>query len=436
MKLAYCITCKGRTQHIAYTLPKNIADNPQAHFVLVDYHDPGELLRYLSENHKGDMESGRLSLYSTTQPGPFRMAHAKNMAHRLAIKEGATVLVNMDADNYTGPGFDDFLLNQYSRHPDGFMWARMVKGVLPRGISGRIALTAKAFINVGGYDERYAAWGSDDKDLNMRLLRLGYKAFEIDAKYLCAVQHTDKMRFKEYRGVSHLTMVNEEMSDACEAETTITNNGVIGCGTVFKNMDWENPMSIDPMPTRIFGIGMHKTATTSLHTALTILGVDSAHWKNAHWAKAIWEEMRVWGRSLTMERSYAVCDLPIPMLFKEFDESYPGSKFILTLRDEENWIKSVEDHWNPDLNQFRNAWNHDPFSHKCHNLLYGHKGFDRESMLARYRRHNGEVKAYFWDRPGDLLVMDMDKGAGWKELCGFLGKPVPAVDYPRAYATY
>ena len=35
-----------------------------------------------------------------------------------------------------------------------------------------------------------------------------------------------------------------------------------------------------------------------------------------------------------------------------------------------------------------------------------------------------------------LLVMEMDKGAGWFELCNFLGKPMPAEPYPRAYANY
>ena len=54
-------------------------------------------------------------------------------------------------------------------------------------------------------------------------------------------------------------------------------------------------------------------------------------------------------------------------------------------------------------------------------------------MRSRYRRHNAEVLAYFKDRPEDLLVMDMDAGAGWKELCGFFRKTIPSVPYPLAF---
>jgi hypothetical protein len=438
MKLVYCTTCKGRTQHLARTLPRNLADNPRARFVVLDYCDPGELLSYLRGSHLADIESGRLAVYSMREEGSFRMAHAKNMAHRLGMLEGGELLCNLDADNYTGLGFDDYLLEHFSREPGGFMWARMVKepeGRLPRGISGRICVTAKQFLNVGGYDERYSVWGPDDKDFHFRLERLSYSSFEIDQRFLRAIMHTDKMRFKDYS-----EKAAEEYNDSPtlgESENTIANQGAIGCGVVFKNFDWDNPISLNPVPTRIFGIGMHKTATTSLHHALSTLGYDSAHWKSAHWAKAIWEEMQTWGRSITLERSYALCDLPIPMLFRSLDVAYPGSKFILTLRDEAGWIDSVEKHWSRDHNQFRATWDHDPFTHRCHKLLYGHKDFNRESMLGRYRRHNAAVLEYFsGDRGRDLLIMDMDKGAGWQELCSFFARPVPAKRYPTAYANY
>jgi hypothetical protein len=224
---------------------------------------------------------------------------------------------------------------------------------------------------------------------------------------------------------------------------TIVNWGAFGCGVAFRNFD-PRPVELKPVPTRIFGIGMHKTATTSLHHALEILGYDSAHWKSAHWAKAIWREMRRFGKSPTLERSYALCDLPIALLYRELDAAYPGSKFILTTREEGGWIETVRKHWDPQVNPFRAGWDADPFSHRVHQILYGRSDFDRETMLARYRRHNAEVLEYFEGRRADLLVMDMDfgwpnredRGAGWHELCGFLGKPIPKVPYPRSFASY
>ena len=144
------------------------------------------------------------------------MAHAKNMAHRLGILERCAPLVNVDAGNFTGPnprseiwhvsGFAQYLAGQFydERRTAApvFLWSRMVKdgdGRLPRGISGRIAVTAQAFLKSGGYDEQYNTWGPDDKDFELRLQRLGYEARVLYPAYLDAILHNDKMRFKEYR---------------------------------------------------------------------------------------------------------------------------------------------------------------------------------------------------------------------------------------------
>ena len=66
-------------------------------------------------------------------------------------------------------------------------------------------------------------------------------------------------------------------------------------------------------------------------------------------------------------------------------------------------------------------------------MLYGTSDFDAETFLSRYRRHNAEVLEYFRGRPADLLVMEMDNGAGWPQLCGFLAKAIPCTAYPYIY---
>ncbi len=435
MKIVFCTTCKGRSQHIKLTLPKNLEDNkdyPDAKFLILNYNSPDDLMDYLYLNHLDDVISGRLVVYSTHEPEKFKMAHAKNMAHHLGILEGADVLVNLDADNLTNPGFASYIAAQFQQNGmNSFLWAKMIPGVLPRGISGRIVVPKDAFLKVGGYDERFEIYSRDDKDFNERLRRLGVSAFEIDTQYLNGVRHNDKLRYKEYPHAQYAVENYDELISE-KSDKTIVNYGRIGLGRVFKNFDWEytgQVIELGPVPTRIFGIGMHKTATTSLHTALTILGFDSAHWKTAHWAKKIWNEMQLDGRSLTLEKHYALSDLPITLLYKELDKTYPGSKFILTVRDEQEWLNSVRNHWNPELNPYRHQWNTDPFTHKIHKVLYGQKGFDAELFLERYRRHNAEVLEYFKDRPDDLLVMDINKD-GWWALCRFLGKPVPSMDYP------
>jgi len=476
MTVVFCTTCKGRTQHLEKTLPKNMHDNPNAKFVLVDYSSQDHLQDWLRENqpHWEDqltVYSFRGELLHGWKRVGFHMAHAKNMAHRCALLEGADVLVNLDADNFAGAGFSDYAAYQFLIEPLSFLWSRMIKdgeGRLPKGISGRIAVSKHAFLNAGGYDERFDTWGPDDKDFTARLGRLGYSAREIDPYYLQAIMHNDKLRFREYRHAA--ISAGEDEMEVLDSDATVVNFGNIGCGTVYRNFDFSTPIELKPLPTRIFGIGLHKTATTSLHKALTILGYDSAHWKSAHWAKAIWREMTarvpclecggedpkgeqegnyfcgmcggegtVLGslpRSITLERSYALCDLPIPLLYRELDAAYPGSKFILTVRDEEKWLRSVRNHWDGNLNPFRRQWKDDPFTNKVHRLLYGQNWFDAEIFLNRYRRHNAEVREYFKDRPGDLLEMWMgDDHLHWISLCSFLDVPIPDVPYPMEFRT-
>ncbi len=439
--VVFCTTCKGRAQHVEQTLPINLSDNSPCNgygvskFVILDYNSQDGLIEYLKRFQRW-IDEGRLVVYSYREDVPFRMAHAKNMAHRLGMLEGAEILVNLDADNYTGPGFGSYVAAEFKKHGDNaFLWAKMVKGEMPRGINGRIAVTVSAFLKSGGYDEeQFNTWSPDDKDFNCRLRRLGYDGVEIDPRFLNAVRHNDKMRFREYPYVKCNDYEDARFASVAHADTTIANYGKIGLGTVYRNFDFSNSVELKPLPTRIFGVGLHKTATTSLHDALSHLGFDSAHWTSAHWAKSIWEEMVAAGRSKTLERHYALCDLPMPLLFRELDRAYPGSKFILTARDEGKWLESVRRHWSHEHNRFRAGWSRDPFTHRVHKLLYGQKGFDAELFLNRYRRHNDEVFRYFYDR-GDFLYMNPDNGDGWTELCRFLERPVPDVPYPHRYAS-
>ena len=411
LRISFCTTCRGRVQHLRETLPKNITDNADYEncvFVVLGYGDRDGLDDFMrSPEIMKHIESGRVVYYKNLDPTVFQMAHAKNQAHRCGMREGGNVLVNLDADNFTCPGFASYIAQQYAEDPHCFCWAKMLKGVLPRGINGRLACTRHQFLNAGGYDEKFDAWSHDDKDYNLRLRRLGYPARQIHPRYLDAVRHTDKMRFKEYPHAEKASY-DEPQEWLMSSDTTIANFGNVGCGVVYRNFS-DEPIELKPIPTRIFGIGMHKAATTSLHLAMKLLNFNSAHWTSAHWAKAIWTEMQVWHRSSTLEKHYHLCDLPIPIMFRELDSAYPNSKFILTLLDEERWVKAAEIHWLYS-NPFRSAWDSDPFSHKIHQIIYGQRHFDREVFLARYRRHNAEVLEYFKDRPQDLLVMKMNEG--------------------------
>jgi len=112
----------------------------------------------------------------------------------------------------------------------------------------------------------------------------------------------------------------------------------------------------------------------------------------------VWDEVNSAGRSKTLERYYAACDLPIPMLYRQLDKSYPGSKFVLTVARNRNAKKRgavVDEKYNPT----RWEWDVWPISNRLHKALYGRTDFDPTTMLERYRRHNAEVLDYFRSRP-------------------------------------
>lgn len=443
-RIALCTTCKGRAHHLKQTLPQNLANNagyPNAVFVVLDYDSDDELVQYASTHHANDLASGRLVVYTYRNGrAPFQMAHSKNLAARCGMLEGAEILVTLDADNFTGPGFARFVAEKFSEPgirpgiflcPNYQLIKSMPHGALrpARGYAGRLAVWAQTFVKMGGYDEIFDTWRGEDIDMNFRLQRLGYQMRYIDNRYLHAINHNAEVRFKEYPHAQRFE--NKYESELIRARTeTVVNYGKFGLGRVYRNFN-DEPVEFGPLPTRVFGIGIQKTATTSLHEAFKRIGFDSFHW-GAGEAPLIWYEMQGLGRSKTLEQFYALSDLPIPLLYKQLDAAYPGSKFVLTVRNEADWIRSVERLWSYAHNPTRRIWDIYPFSNQIHTELYGRKDFDAPTFLERYRRHNAEVLNYFKDRPGDLLVLDMDAGNQWEKLCSFFGVQVPDGPYPRA----
>jgi hypothetical protein len=441
VNIVFCTTVKNRTQHLRLTLPYNLEDNPRSKFVILDYSSQDDLLDYLHTAHAAAIVSGRLVVYSRLNEPRFRMAHAKNMAMRCGMREGADILVTLDADNFTGPRFEDFILNKFENEKNIFLCPMVIAlgshrvRIAPRGVAGRLAVRTQDFIKAGGYDEKYDTWRGEDVDLVARLRRMGYAARFIDPIYLDAIRHGAGLRFAEYPHARQYEN-DDEVRAINEAKHTVVNFSNIGCGAVYrwgksKFLPGMQDIYLRPLPTRIFGIGLQRTATTSLFEAFKTLGFDSFHWETGDKARDIWDEMNAEGRSWMLERYYALCDLPIPLLYKKLDVAYPNSKFILTVRDEQAWLKSVERLWNPAYNPSRWEWDVWPFSNRIHRALYGRTDFDPETMLATYRRHNLEVKRYFARRDNDLLIMQMDLRDGWPELCHFLDQPVPDVPYPR-----
>jgi hypothetical protein len=183
---------------------------------------------------------------------------------------------------------------------------------------------------------------------------------------------------------------------------------------------------------KIFGIGFPKTATSSLSKALTLLDYRSVHDPYDILPRFFPEELKDFRYDPgILENNDALAGV-VCLVFRELDQAYPGSRFILTVRDEENWLASLRGHLYPRARATRMDAELplQPFvrSSMFHGDLWfieAHAG----DYLAAYRRFNQDVCDYFKGRD-DLLIMNIEAGDGWEKLCGFLGRDIPPEAFP------
>lgn len=180
--------------------------------------------------------------------------------------------------------------------------------------------------------------------------------------------------------------------------------------------------------TKVIGIGLPKTGTTSLGYCFRRFGfkhrtfdMDLAYQvKLNNLAPAI-EEAR---KFETFE------DWPWFLIYRELDQTFPDSKFILTLRkDTETYVASLKGHH--DRQGIRDERYVKPY---YWDVVHGHDpvAWDYEKSAQRYERHNREVLEYFGDRINkDLLVVCWEHGDGWAELSRFLNKAAPDEPFPH-----
>ena len=139
------------------------------------------------------------------------------------------------------------------------------------------------------------------------------------------------------------------------------------------------------MKKKIFGVGLSKTGQTSLAEAMRLLGYSTIQYPY---------DLRA------IRKRDCSLDITVSMRYKELDKKFPGSKFILTTRDFDSWIKSM-----------RNHYRRFPASRRHKRTLvfrqrfWGTIHFNTYTMTRRYYEHQADVYHYFKDRKKDLLVI-------------------------------
>lgn len=205
------------------------------------------------------------------------------------------------------------------------------------------------------------------------------------------------------------------------------------------------------MSLKVLGVGAPRTGTSSLKVALQMLGFGGcAHMqelfgnpvKTAQWVE-FFETGKVDFDDL-FDGYQSSTDFPGCLLYAELTERYPDLKFILTLRDPEEWYESI-------LRTIYAAVPHTPEDKEVMRLKgeahpkfksigaalslvevylfqrhYAGEFLDKEATIARYLAFQNELRT----RVPAQNMLEFKIGDGWEPLCQFLGVPVPDEPFP------
>lgn len=204
--------------------------------------------------------------------------------------------------------------------------------------------------------------------------------------------------------------------------------------------------SKDKQKQKIFGIGFNKTGTTTLEKVLVDLGYnipdqasqelllthDVENGRFHNFKEFLNDYDFFQDRPFSQNHTYIACDL-----------LFPNSKFILTIRDEDEWFKSIynfhkkifgftdKSEISESFFKGKNLYLEKDYTWRTKrkfalkvlgdkvledwNLLY-----DEEHYKKIYRNRNEEIMKYFYERPSDLLVIDLTKEKDTKRIVEFL----------------
>ena len=174
--------------------------------------------------------------------------------------------------------------------------------------------------------------------------------------------------------------------------------------------------------TKIFGIGLSRTGTTSLTVALNAANISSYHALPhlLEWSEDLTKPPRV--NKLWADAYEGHTDIQSSIVFKELAELYPRAKFVYNRRPADEWGKSMlrfmETHaelWNT----LQNAHNFGvpvPPVDRLFRSMYGdwphHSAAD---WTAQYHKYDLEVREFFesTNRSSQLLNISFTQGEGW-----------------------
>lgn len=169
--ISFCTVCMGRTEDLKKTLIQNIKDNldfPNLEFVILNYNSMDDLDVFMTSNLIYPyIKNGKIKYLKTNEPRFYSTSHSRNIAFRNASN---SIVINVDADNFTGKGF--------ANHLNKLAYLCPQKALFSKGkyrTHGRIGMYKNEFEMIGGYDEDLEGYGWEDISLLIRTMNANFK---------------------------------------------------------------------------------------------------------------------------------------------------------------------------------------------------------------------------------------------------------------------
>lgn len=233
-QISFCITCMNRLKHLQETLEKNILDNllvDEVEFIVLDYNSQDGLEQWVFLSMMKYIELGILVYYRTDEPVHYLRSHSRNMAFRLA---NGKIVCNLDADNYLGKGFAEFMLEEFREKDNIFYTSDLSK----RDVIGRICLPKLDFMSIRGYNEAFMGYGFEDVELYDRLLGIGMKQCTFSqSEFTKVIVHSNEDRISQEIMFKNIHCLLMNYLNPCLTEVVILyKNGCFGMGVMRDNV--------------------------------------------------------------------------------------------------------------------------------------------------------------------------------------------------------
>lgn len=218
---------------------------------------------------------------------------------------------------------------------------------------------------------------------------------------------------------------------------------------------------------KVFGIGAHKTGTTSLQRIFHFCGLTVGDQTAGELTSFSARRGRFQPLIEYCQGADAFQDSPFAQgrVYAALDALFPGSRFVLTVREPSEWFRSFEtftakrygvtpgritrELLEGDSYLFPgymaeshiHTWLSEPPSYRHGDAreatVRWEKLFDRDHYIAVYERRNQEIRDHFKARPEQLLEIDLAQEKTIQTVTDYLGLPreFGAISVPHLNAT-